>query len=128
MKNLKEGVTSYQMAKLEAAKKETRERLGELERGKRGFRELPADFKGYRSFLELMGKALREPMMPEIKAKIIKRLVHKVEIGVDKVKIHYYAGEDSFREALGSPTAPDFFADSDFFKCGGSSTLFSGAP
>ena len=43
------------------------------------------------------------------------------------MKTHYYAGEDSFREALGSPTALDFFADSDFFKNECSSTLTIGA-
>ena len=70
---------------------------------------MPADFKNYRSFLELIGKALGEYADPEIRAKIIKRLVYKVEIGTDRVKIHYYAGEDLLREAVDSSTAPNFF-------------------
>ncbi len=127
-----------QMSKLEAAKKVAQERLDELKNGYVGLQELPVDFQSYQSFLELANKVLGEGGDPEVQAKIIKRLVHKIEIGMDKVKIHYYAGQYSLGEVVDSPIATpdtkknqkskDSRQDSEFFKDKCSSTLINGAP
>ena len=100
-KGVSASIIYKQMEKLETAKKEALERVSVLRRESGGFRELPADFKSYQSFLKLVSKTLEEKTDPEVKARIIKRLVHKVEVGVDKVKIHYYAGEDFLQRAVG---------------------------
>ena len=108
-----------QMEKLEATKQEALERLRELE-SNRGIRGLPADFKDYTAFLGLAARALGEFSDPEAKAKIVRRLIHKVEIGVDEVKIHYYTGKDEISGEVSA--SPDIFLEND-----GSSSLTSGA-
>ncbi len=60
----------------------------------RGFSgDLPVDFTHYQKFLKLVKDAFKESAKSEEKAKIIKRLVYKVEVGLDSIKIHYYAGQ-----------------------------------
>ena len=92
-----------QMEKLEDAKKQAVSELEGLQRIKGPYRELPADFRDFRSFTAFVGKALKEASDPEVKAKIIKRLIHKVEVGVDRVKIHYFVGEDTVGSGSHSP-------------------------
>ena len=162
-KGVSASIIFNQMEKLEIAKKEALDKISVLKGSSGGFRELPIDFQSYQSFLGLVDKVLGKSTNPEVKASIIKRLVHKVEVGIDKVKIHYYAGEDSLQKAVGDvqeiqrglsqgtypkrgsltlldkSSAPirkghpessvyeKSLEEGDFFVCGGSSTLFSGA-
>ena len=100
-KGVSASVIFNQMEKLEVAKKEALERISYLRKGSGDFQELPAEFNNYWSFLELVSKVLGEKTKPEVKAKVIERLVHKVEVGMDKVRIHYYAGEEFLQKAVG---------------------------
>ena len=100
-KGVSASIIFNQMEKLEAAKKEALEKISVLKQSSGGFRELPVDFKDYQSLLGLVDKIFGKCIKPEVKTKIIKRLVHKVEVGIDKVKIHYYAGEDYLQRAVG---------------------------
>ena len=106
-----------QMEKLEELKKETLVRLSGLQRRSGPCHELPADFKDFRHFTAFVGKALGEATEPEAKAKILKRLIHKVEVGTDRVTIHYYVGEDAM--GSGSHSSRSYFSES---MCSGSLT------
>ena len=104
------------MEKLETAKREALEKLQQLESGS-VIHELPAELADYRNFLGMIGKLLDEAPEAEMRAKIVSRLVHRVEVGTDGVTIHYYAGQES----ISGENSPDFF------DCEGSSSLTSGA-
>ena len=66
--------------------------------------EEPVSLDDYRGYLKLIKTVFGEfsSISPEWKEKIIKRLVHKVEVGVDNVIIHFFAGEDSILEGIKS--------------------------
>ena len=83
-----------QMEKLEMAKKKATEQLETLKGHNQGYsRECPAEFENYRKFVGFIGQALEEEKDPEVKAKLLRRLIHKVEVGIDKIRIHYFAGQ-----------------------------------
>ena len=108
-KNVSASLLYKQMGKLEEAKSKALERLQALERTQGGsHHELPADFEDYRKFTALVSKSLAEEIDAEIRAKILRRLVHKVEVGTDGIVIHYYAGKDSI-EGGGDASSPHFF-------------------
>ena len=97
-----------QMEKLEKAKAEALERLQELESNSGPAQELPADFEDYQKFLNFMGKALSAQTAPEIKAKILKRLLYKVEITPQGAILRYYVGKNKIGRVEKS-TSPHFF-------------------
>ena len=84
-----------QMEKLELAKKEAKEKLRDLEEAKEFLGDVPVDFESYRKTLQSLQKSLKSKLEPKEKAKIIKRLVHKIEIGLEGIKIYYYAGKNA---------------------------------
>ena len=104
-----------QMEKLEEAKRAALDKLQEVNRNG-AMRELPAQLTQYRAFLGMMGRLLGEVSEAETRAKIVARLVHRVEIGTKGVVIHYYAGA----ERASGEESPDFF------ECEGSSSLTNG--
>jgi len=68
----------------------------------------------------------------KLRAQVIKRLIHKVEVGVDSVKIHYHIGERYLKGELEAVIAsgPDSFqfgADPQKNLLGGSNSLTNGA-
>ena len=97
-----------QVRRLEASREARLTRLEKLEAiGGGGGQAIPAEFADYQRFVEFMGKALGKQTDPEIRAKIVRRLISKVEVGADEVKIHYYTDKDSIG-AVGNPTVSDF--------------------
>ena len=97
-----------QMEKLEKAKAEALERLQELESNSGPTQELPADFEDYHKFLKFMGKALSAQTAPEVKARILKRLLYKVEITPQGAVLRYYVGKNHIGRVEQS-TSPNFF-------------------
>ena len=83
------------MEKLEIAKKEAKEKLRELEQAKEFLGDVPVDFESYRKTLQSVQRSLKNKLEPEEKAKIIKRLVYKIEIGLEGIKIYYFAGKNA---------------------------------
>ena len=75
-----------QMEKLEKAHKEALERLQGLEDSGAADGELPADFKSYQKFVRFMFRVLAKESDPEVRAKVLKRLLYKVEVGVGQRK------------------------------------------
>ena len=68
-----------------------------------------------------MSKVLSKEKNPEIQTKVINRLIYRVEVGVNKVVIHYYAGQDTIGD-VAKATSPNFFV------FGGSDRLTNGGP
>ena len=119
-KNISASFIYKQMETLGDAKKQALERLQGLE-GKRGpYSELPADFKDYQRFTAFISKVLKEQTESEKKAKILKRLIHRIEVETKSVIVHYYVGQDSIRMGENFP-CPDFFMlkSSDTLTIGG---------
>ena len=107
-----------QMGKLEKAKKETEDLLQSLQSAKgKSISELPADFADYQRFLKMIAKSLDKAATSEEKARIIRALVYRLEIGKEGVKIHYYAGKEKTKRI-----------DDGFSFAEGSSTLVHGGP
>ena len=94
-KSVSASLIYQQMEKLELVKKEAKERLRQLEEAKEFLGDVPIDFESYKKTLQSIQKSFKNKLEPEEKAKIIKRLVHKIEIGTESIKIHYYAGRDA---------------------------------
>ena len=57
--------------------------------------EVPADIKDFKKFLETMMGYFHKEMDHRVKSKIIQRLISKIEVGNDFVKIHYYVGKNT---------------------------------
>ena len=82
----------------------------------------PASLKDYDRFREGL-KKLFLSSDPKIKAQVIEKMVHKVEVGIDSVKVHYFVGQSHIaRESGKKPGSRDFFVSDS------SNSLTFGAP
>ena len=92
------------MRKLKADQNKAEQDLESALKSNSNSEEEPVNLDDYRSYLKLIKTVFGEfsTIKPEWKEKIIKRLVHKVEVGVDSVRIHFFAGEDSILEGIKS--------------------------
>ncbi len=60
--------------------------------------EIPIELSGYKEFLGAMAKLWIDPKTnSELKEKIIKKLISKVEIDNDAVEVHFFVGKSYFR-------------------------------
>ena len=55
--------------------------------------EEPAALEDYQAFLTMIKKALAEDSTKEWRSKLIGQIIGKIEVGTDKVKIHWRAGQ-----------------------------------
>ncbi|MBS1984634.1 MAG: recombinase family protein, partial [Bdellovibrionales bacterium] len=87
-----------QMKKLDESREETEAQLAEVEGGREGVMELPAELKDYESLLAAIhGIEAMDPEQPEQRElcrKIIHRLVYKIEVLPDHARVHLYAGRE----------------------------------
>lgn len=88
-----------QMERLGELKQTEEKRMRDLEI-KTGTFDVPAEIKSYQAFLDGFNKL--DGNNPEIKTRIIQKLIHKIEIMHDGFKLHYYAGRSHFE---GNPGA-----------------------
>ncbi len=85
-----------QMQRLEALKKSVKEELdkilcsGEIT-------DIPAALKEYVKFCELVRSVILGEINEDLKSKIIKLFVHKVEVLPESYKLHLYVGRDHLR-------------------------------
>ncbi len=83
-----------QMEKLEKLKDEDEVRLREAEKNN-GSVEMPVALNTYQVFLSglktMMGDVCSDP---KTKSDIIRKLIHKIEVTNDSLKVHYYVGGD----------------------------------
>ncbi|MFN7905531.1 MAG: hypothetical protein ACK5P5_10145 [Pseudobdellovibrionaceae bacterium] len=82
-----------QMEKIEKLKLETEEKLREI-KDSQGVIEKPVQLTDYREFLKTIKSLFGQSGNYELQAQIIKRLVSKIEVGKDFVRIHYFIGEE----------------------------------
>ena len=54
-------------------------------------------FKDYLSFIKSL-MAVNEPSAADYRVRIVEKLIHKVELSADKVKVHYYVGAKKNRD------------------------------
>lgn len=109
-----------------------------------GLNDMPAELKQYQTFLAGLQK-LKDGDNPEVKARIIQKLVQKIEILPDTYKIHYYVGQNHIqrRESLDSRLflcpeitqkkqsswpVPAGISASKFFMKSSSNTIDNGGP
>jgi site-specific DNA recombinase len=85
-----------QMEKLERRKGELKAQAGELEAAGTQ-REMPVSLSDYRSFLASLEPILQD-LTPELKAEIVKQLVHRIDVSEDGIVIHFYAGSKTISE------------------------------
>ena len=83
-----------QMEKVEKLKKEAEAKLQEIKKMGARLSEPPIDLKSYEKFLESL-KSIMKTASPEMKSKIIRRLIHRIEVGKKEVKIYYNVDKSS---------------------------------
>ena len=95
------------MEKVEETKTKAQEQLEDIKRDGNETSEPPIGLKSYVTFLASL-KSLIKGNDLEVKVKIIKRLVHRIEVSAKEVKVFYNVDEGSL---CGSPCvwAPAFF-------------------
>jgi hypothetical protein len=93
-----------QMEKIQSLKTEEEKRL---QNTVKETRQVPAEVEVYEKFLGVIRALKDADNLGFLKAKIIKALVHKIEIGSDSLKIHYRVGQNEIERELmkGGPDA-----------------------
>jgi hypothetical protein len=56
--------------------------------------DIPADLRDYNKFCELILSFVFGDMSDEMKSRIVKLLVHKIEVFPESYRLHFYAGRD----------------------------------
>ena len=87
-----------------------------------------AGLKEYNDFVKNIRK-LWLTASSDLKSRIIKRLIHKVEVGTNSVVIHYNVDKRNIALETKKPSKKEgFFKNSNFFNLKGSNSLTFGAP
>ena len=81
------------MEKVESFKEDCEKQLDEYKHHGSRVCDPPIGIRSYATFLESLRGVMRHES-PEIKAKIIRRLIHRIEVGKDEVKIYYNVDEN----------------------------------
>ena len=126
------------MRKIEELKQQSEEALREAKTKEGMSEEAPAGLKDYRSYLTLIGKVwggdgasaeaaaaeagIDVATKAEWKSKLIKRLIHRINITQDSVEVYYYVGEEKINRDNASLTDRQ-----NFFQRAGSRNLTNGA-
>ncbi len=110
-----------QLENLQEARKKAEEVLLRLEGERARDSQMPSSLASYTAFLKAL-PGYFEDAHPEQKSEIFKRIIGKIEISTDKVRIHYLVGKKWVERGIDAknPQTPDFAAVS------GSRTLTSG--
>ena len=84
------------MRKIKVDQEKAENELKEAVKSNKQTEEMPVSLEKYRAYLGLLKSVFADfsTIAPEWKSKLINRLIHRVEIGRDKLKIHFYAGDD----------------------------------
>lgn len=108
--------------------------------------KMPASLEGYKEYLKLIKIVFGDftNISPEWKSKLINRLIHRVEIGRDNLKIYFFAGDNKIVSGTKSLRECENFKNNNglgvnsgvigsgntqsFLDCGGSQTLTVGPP
>jgi site-specific DNA recombinase len=94
-KGISPGPIFSQMQKLEAIKKQVEGQRRELEESGE-ISEMPVELKTYQAFMLALSMRLEHQSDAIFKQKVIQRLIHKIELLPDGLKIHWFAGDSRF--------------------------------
>jgi hypothetical protein len=81
------------MQRLESLKTKTIEELQYFEKTNHGG-DMPASLKDYQAYLTTMRSLLKIVRSPELQSKLIKCLIHRIEVLSEGLRIHYYVGKE----------------------------------
>ncbi len=114
-----------QMKTLEDRKLELSDKLEKLSNSSQT--DYVAKLNDYNNFVQSLRK-IWITASSDMKSRIIKRLIHKVEVGADSVVIHYNADKRNMILETKKPSKKEgFFKNSNFFNLNGSNSLTNGA-
>jgi len=94
-----------QMERIEASKSDEGKRLSAFQDAT-SLKDVPVPLKSYQSFLSGLADLAQDPKALAAKGKIIKALVHKVEITPEGFRAHFYVGRDYIEGELARRLAP----------------------
>ena len=94
------------LEQVQTAKEKAEDSVLEIEQGLFDERRIPAGIEDYQSFLRLVGKVFKSESVAEGRSKLFKRLIHKIEIGTDRVKIHFNVSKSAISGVLGGKKMP----------------------
>ena len=127
-----------QLKGIQEAKEKAENGLLELESKVSGDRGKPAGLEDYRTFLGVIKRGMEEDSSKEWQSKLISQLIGKIEIGTDRVKIHWRTGQQWVRSGARSkkngaggaksPPGPIFAHPQKYFENICSRTLQDGGP
>jgi len=118
-----------QMEKLEGVKKDLEERLLKVKDMNLSERLVRIDT--FEKFVEIARKTLKDNPDFNVKRSLLQKFIHRVEIGIDSLNIHWNLDEDLFESELKikKPGArdPGFLNSYTFYSNSGSQSLTNGA-
>lgn len=119
-----------QMQKLEELSGQHKAELLKLKENTQGSIERVVNLQDFESFARQYRKLTFDDLSVDQKKQLLKRFIHKIEIGVDSVKIHFIVDDERYRQssALAPLSGAASGRESDFLKRVGSNTLTIGAP
>jgi hypothetical protein len=117
-----------QMEKLETAKQEIEKQIQLLDQQSQSG-EKTAELQTFEGFGKYLRNMISSSADSSLKAKIIGKLIHRINVNKEGVKIHYYVGHEYFERSLVEikSSQQGENPDSLFLKCVGSNSLTNGA-
>lgn len=122
-----------QMERLESLLKEHQEQLAKIKESSRSSKDRVASLETFEAFASNYKKFVHQEMNPDQQKQAIQKFIHKVEVGIDTVKVHFIVDEDHYKEEQSlnkvnpGRSAQGTASHSDFFGNFGSNTLTNGA-
>ncbi len=112
------------MATLEKQKKEITTLLEAKRKELKGVSDCPVDFESFYQFLQVFSERFKEQLNPDEQGKLIRKLVSKIELGANEIKIWFHVGDEYIKREL-AVASSSFLS---FLEKSGSSNLTSGGP
>ena len=97
------------MTNLQKQKEELDHLLESKRRELKGLMENPADIQNWKEFLSVFGKIFHSHLTVDQQTQLIKKLIYRIELGVNDIRIHYFVGEDHIKRELAVMASSSFF-------------------
>ena len=119
-----------QLEQVQKAREKAENSILEIKQGPCNEGKMPAGLEDYQVFLQMVRKVFERKDAAEMRSKLFRRLISRVEVGTDRVKIHFNVSSDAIQEGLGgvfTPPRPSFVVCAEKnVKNNGSRTLTNG--
>ena len=114
-----------QMEQLQKAREQLQTGLMEFNATRGNISQIPIKLADYRAFLEVIQESFERETSAEWRSQLLKRLIQKIEVGTDKIRIHYYIGQNLAQIGEKTTKKPK---KNNFLGVPGSNTLTNGGP